>query len=130
MNLINVTGTAAVACSKSLPSPVCPSCKEMCILDVESREQSLIHPLVSCHSHGLCLHCLLHKATALKKWEPGDTSTCLQSQCTASLLQGQKKIAGSSPAPAFGPTHQRGAEQASQDCSGWSFAQHSDLAAS
>lgn len=71
MNLINVTGTAALACSKSLPSPVCPSCREICILDVESREQSLIHPLVSCHSHGLCLHCLLHKATALKKWGPG-----------------------------------------------------------
>lgn len=38
---MNVTGMAALPHCKSLPRPVHPSCKEMWILDVEGREQSL-----------------------------------------------------------------------------------------
>lgn len=117
----------AVAHSKSLPSPVWPSCKEMCILGVESREQSLIHPLVSWHSHGLCRRC---KGNCTEQVGARGLVYLFAVMLYHFLAPGPEKNPRSSPVPAFGCTQQWGAQQACQHCSGWSFAQHSHVDAS
>lgn len=91
VNLINFTGMAALAHCKSLPRPVRPSCKEMWILDVEGREQSLgkksletgdgeaqqpLFPFLGWSTTGMCL---------LVSWMPSRNNRCYEVLPTRSL---------------------------------------------
>lgn len=82
---------AALAHCKSLPRPVRPSCKEMWILDVEGREQSLgkksletgdgeaqqpLFPFLGWSTTGMCL---------LVSWMPSRNNRCYEVFPTRSL---------------------------------------------
>lgn len=126
MDLINVTGTAALAHSESLPSA--PAVKRRVFWIWEAG--SLGHPLVSSCSHGLAVSALSAPQRQLH-CTSGSQGTGLFEVTVYCLLTARaEKIPGSSPVPLFGPAQQWGGEQACQGSSGWSFVQHSDLAAS